>query len=1045
MADALGPSPYKFLDPYGAEDRAVFFGRERETRVLLSDVMVSRLVVLFARTGTGKTSLINAGVRPALEDRGYATFGVRVRQDPAESARAELLADPRIPSLDGAGLPSQMSGVVDLLEQPIVVFFDQFEEFFIYLMSRRKSRRRGRQFITDVAQIHADSDSGVHLVFSMREDFMPAMDDFREEIPTIFHQDSNLRLRWFDDDQARAAIVGPARALGATFDDELVDHIVADLRDEDGIEPAQVQIVCDTLWRQTRDGRVTLADYRLLGERPGSGTIAERILHRRIEEEFEQVQSRERLELLARLLPMLRTPSRTKYIRDLPSLARELETPEDVVRVTLERLETGTRLVRLYVREAVEYVELTHDYLVGHLDDLAAGIAAIWPRRVLRRALAAGDDVDATAQEEVEDVLDRVRAEHRRALVAGTPSPGDVALTQAEAAYLLRFALHAHVRAAVAAEVFEIARDHGASALEVVRGVMGEDLAFARTAVELVVALGREPSLALLPDVIARGDELAVSAVGILGGSEEPFVAELLADALAMPVLAPAAKSALTDLAANRRVAELADAAATLLVGHITSHLDDSGVASGIAELGRIEHPAAVHALERLLVERPTHRGDAHNALLRLAGSRVPAASGRAMEVLLRRLGTSQELRDASAHVVEQLASLDDPAVVPVLEGALAEPTLTAAAERALSRLSRSRRDDVAAAAAAALERHGEAPVVASPAPAPPAALEPAPRSTRTTPLDAHFAVVSRRLLQGRVIPFLGNGANLAGRPLSASWQLGRYLPTAAELSEHLARYSAFPGHDRSDVSQVAEYFRVMLGSGPLYDELREVFDADYPPTPLHRVIAHLPALVRRTDEGRRGLLLVTTNFDDALERAFGDAAEPCDVIRYVAHPQDDATTWLHIPHDEEPRAIERPNQYDAIRPDATVILKLRGGVDRASEEHDSYVLAEDDYLEYVTRADFAASLPPRVTAGLWRSHFLFLGHSLRDWNLRLLLRGLWRGQRTRLQSWAVHLAPDPIDRRFWYERDIEVLDMPLSDYVDSLQEALASLVEAPP
>ena len=55
-------SPFKFLDYYDVDDEEIFFGRKRETEILFNDITTSRLVVLFAKTGTGKTSLINAGV-----------------------------------------------------------------------------------------------------------------------------------------------------------------------------------------------------------------------------------------------------------------------------------------------------------------------------------------------------------------------------------------------------------------------------------------------------------------------------------------------------------------------------------------------------------------------------------------------------------------------------------------------------------------------------------------------------------------------------------------------------------------------------------------------------------------------------------------------------------------------------------------------------------------------------------------------------------------------------------------------------------------------
>src|SRR6185503_3922283 len=99
-------SPYKFLDYYefNAKNPEPFFGRQKETQILLSDILVSRLVVLFAQTGTGKTSLINAGVRPLLEKRDYKHVLIRVREDAAESATTELKDCLRIDNLQGATL-----------------------------------------------------------------------------------------------------------------------------------------------------------------------------------------------------------------------------------------------------------------------------------------------------------------------------------------------------------------------------------------------------------------------------------------------------------------------------------------------------------------------------------------------------------------------------------------------------------------------------------------------------------------------------------------------------------------------------------------------------------------------------------------------------------------------------------------------------------------------------------------------------------------------------------------------------------------------------
>ena len=68
------------------------------------------------------------------------------------------------------------------------------------------------------------------------------------------------------------------------------------------------------------------------------------------------------------------------------------------------------------------------------------------------------------------------------------------------------------------------------------------------------------------------------------------------------------------------------------------------------------------------------------------------------------------------------------------------------------------------------------------------------------------------------------------------------------------------------------------------------------------------------------------------------------------------------------------------------MILKIHGAIDRGDESHDSFVVSEDHYIEYLTHSNLSELVPVSVLARLRRSHFLFLGHRMRDWNLRAML-----------------------------------------------------------
>lgn len=288
-------------------------------------------------------------------------------------------------------------------------------------------------------------------------------------------------------------------------------------------------------------------------------------------------------------------------------------------------------------------------------------------------------------------------------------------------------------------------------------------------------------------------------------------------------------------------------------------------------------------------------------------------------------------------------------------------------------------------------------------------------RPVRTpAPEEDHFDDVIETMLSGRVVPVLGTDVR--------------------ELAHGLANRFGYPDEDAgSTLARVAQYVAVMKGSGPLYDELHDLLATDIPPTDVHRFFASLPPVLRA--RGVPHQLLVTTSYDHALERAFEDADEAFDVVSYVAAGRGRGL-FCHIRPDGTGRLIERPNTYatelDLER--QTVILKLHGRADRSdAREWESFVVTEDDYIDYLAHAEVASVVPVSLAARLRRSHFLFLGYTMADWNLRVVLNRLWGDQPLTYRSWAVQPAPKPLEREFWRRRDVDVLEAPLDEYVCGL------------
>lgn len=299
---------------------------------------------------------------------------------------------------------------------------------------------------------------------------------------------------------------------------------------------------------------------------------------------------------------------------------------------------------------------------------------------------------------------------------------------------------------------------------------------------------------------------------------------------------------------------------------------------------------------------------------------------------------------------------------------------------------------------------------------------------------DCHWDVLIPRLLEGKVVLFLGAGVNVfTRRPDEKSWQIGGRLPTGSELAHYLADRVRYQGPDADDLLRVSQYVALVEGSAPLYEELCHLLDADYPATPLHQFIATIPSRIRARGTTAKYPLIVTTNYDDVLERTLRACGEPFDLVWYVADGEQRGKFW-HQAMDGKTELIDKPNEYRCVSPDQrVVILKIHGHVDRTHSDRDSFVITEDHYIDYLTRTDVSSLLPVMIAKALNVSHFLFLGYSLRDWNLRVILHRMWGQRKLTYRSWAVQRQPSTLDSKFWAERSVDVLDCELGAYIAEL------------
>ena len=180
-------SPYKGLAPYDVTDEDNFFGREREKQILTGKIFSYNITLLFAATGTGKSSLLRAAVMPGLTemqqlDVVYYADWIRNPVEGLQTAiRETLIANEKITGRELKGnkdLHDFLKICTAYSSEPLVLMLDQFEELFQY---HRSGSLLG--FVEQFVPVINDNDLPLSLVFSMREDFLAELNIFKGKIP----------------------------------------------------------------------------------------------------------------------------------------------------------------------------------------------------------------------------------------------------------------------------------------------------------------------------------------------------------------------------------------------------------------------------------------------------------------------------------------------------------------------------------------------------------------------------------------------------------------------------------------------------------------------------------------------------------------------------------------------------------------------------------------------------------------------------------------------------------------------------------------------
>ncbi|MEX1124049.1 MAG: BTAD domain-containing putative transcriptional regulator [Acidimicrobiia bacterium] len=427
-------NPYKGLRAFAEEDAVDFHGRQALVDDLIERIATQRLVTVVGPSGSGKSSVVRAGLIPALragglpDSRDWLVTDMFPGSYPFEELEAALT---RVAVRTPAGMLSELTQPNGLLrvskqilpgdDSTLLVIIDQFEELF----STVRSEETRRSFLENLISVAHDERSRVRVVTTIRADFLDrplAYGDFAEAIA-----DGVVTVGPPSRDGLAQAIAAPARTVGLDLEPGLVSRIVADVEGQPGALPL-LQYALTEMFSNRERSTLTIAGYEAAGEIAGA-------LSRRAEELYEGLTPAGKVatrEVLLRLVS----------VDELGAVTRRRARQAELVSLNIERsgLESslnafaGFRLIT-FDRDPVTRgptVEVAHEALLSE-----------WPRlrgwiEQARESLVMARRVGESAQEWIESnedpsyLLRGVRLED----VETWASRADVMLTGDESRYI---------------------------------------------------------------------------------------------------------------------------------------------------------------------------------------------------------------------------------------------------------------------------------------------------------------------------------------------------------------------------------------------------------------------------------------------------------------------------------------------------------------------------------------------------------------------------------------------------------------------------------
>ena len=402
----LPSTPYRGIEPFRFVDQPIFSARKEEVRKLVRLITIYRGIFFYGESGAGKSSLINAGLIPALRDEGFAPERVRVQpirgqelvverialtdegtppflpsrfavstdKETLEPARVVLSVEEFVHAVGNPSMLQSQDGIATSAAVPVLIF-DQFEELVTLFEEAPDSREKFNQgleiegrLVEMLLGLLGDSNLSIKLVLSFREDYLAKVSRRLAAAPQLGEQ--AFRLSFPPETVLRKIIRGPfesasipaahfARRLSEPAFDAL-ESSFKELSDTGTINLTEVQIACLALWENEEEEKAFLKETE-------PREAVRRLFGNYLERSLNRLEPRFRKPAITALTFLVTSNGTRNIVSEddlLSNVVRDEHLAEPDAREVLKALSRTTRLVFRQTRGDSAFYEISSEFLI---------------------------------------------------------------------------------------------------------------------------------------------------------------------------------------------------------------------------------------------------------------------------------------------------------------------------------------------------------------------------------------------------------------------------------------------------------------------------------------------------------------------------------------------------------------------------------------------------------------------------------------------------------------------------------------------------------